>query len=85
MNDLRKAAQMALHALEGTGTCPRDWPLQYGKEEEAIAALRKALANRPEPIAFMTHMPNGMLLHSRTSESDIPLHPWAPSNDVQGA
>lgn len=41
---LRQAAQMALSALEETGTCPKDWPLQYEKEEKAITALRAALA-----------------------------------------
>lgn len=51
---LRQAAQMALDALEETATCPKDWPLQYEKEEKAIAALRAALAEpEQEPVAWM--------------------------------
>lgn len=52
--NLRQAAQQALNALEETGTCPKDWPLQYEKEEKAITALRTALAE-PEQQPQRVH------------------------------
>lgn len=52
--NLREAAQQALDALQETATCPKNWPLQYEKEEKAIVALRAALVE-PEPQPRRVH------------------------------
>lgn len=53
MSDLRKAAQMALEALEDHAT---QYPhMQKGYTVDAITALRAALAQpEQEPVAWMT-------------------------------
>lgn len=66
MTNLRKAAEMALEALEGNCTNPVADPEQAQKEDRAIAALRQALA-QPERVQFKCTVvdddhPNGVPL-----------------------
>jgi hypothetical protein len=44
--NLREAAELAMYALESTGTDPNDpgQAIQYKREEKAIARLRQAIA-----------------------------------------
>jgi hypothetical protein len=61
MTDLRKAAEMALEALEGIkkyvtddGAMPENWDAYHEKEYYALEALRQALAQpEQEPEAWM--------------------------------
>ena len=54
--NLREAAELAMYALESTGTDPNDpgQAIQYKREEKAIARLRQAIAEteKQEPVAW---------------------------------
>jgi hypothetical protein len=49
--NLREAAELAMYALESTGTDPNDpgQTIQYKREEKAIARLRQAIAEAEQP------------------------------------
>jgi len=51
MTDLRKAAQQALEALENSS--PDQYPEDAGVFYDAITALRTALEQQAEPVAWM--------------------------------
>jgi hypothetical protein len=93
MTDLRKAAEMALEALEGLQTWSNGW-LKFTDE---IQALRQALAQpEQEPVAWITNGGKGELWWYQSSKfdeegnligpnpDDIPLYTAPPKKQWVG-
>jgi hypothetical protein len=80
MNDLRKAAERALEALEGNCTNPVADPEQAQKEDRAIQALRQALEQpEQEPVCFLRETSWSYEIAPWDDPNGIPVYTAPPS------
>jgi hypothetical protein len=80
--NLRKAAEMALHALEGNCTNPVADPEQAQKEDRAIQALRQALEQpEQEPVCFLRETSWSYEIAPWDDPNGIPVYTAPPISD----
>jgi uncharacterized UPF0160 family protein len=87
MNDLRKAAEMALEALEQTPTANKLFDeSSYEAQKDAIEALRQALAQpEQEPVGYVTNSgESAWILKDVDLDDDTPLYTAPPKREWVG-